>query len=297
MSTNQRRDRALSRPALAEVAPTGQTATGGVVSATRVDEIFVTGEQPAIVRGEEQDHGGDVLGQEPALEALGFDQLGLALGRVPLKPGAACGCCPARRSSPGSRRDRPSRASARVSPSTAALQVWYKVRSGMPRCQEIEPRLTITPAPFSRIPGITDLAQKNWCLRFTSKRSSPIVLGDVVEGVAVVIGGIVDQYVIGAARLDPGRDRRTGRGDVGEIDMLEARVGPVPRQAFRQVSGFLIANIEEGHVGALPDEAFDDAGADAGAAARHQDAATRKARIDRAAIARNRIIHWAQPPM
>ena len=100
----------------------------------------------------------------------------------------------------------------------------------------------------------------------------PIVLGDVVEGVAVVVGGVVDQYVIGAARLDPGRDRRAGRGDVGEIDMLEARVGSVPGQALRQVPGFLVANVEEGDVGALPDEAFDDAGADAGAASRHQDA-------------------------
>src|ERR1700722_3808877 len=68
--------------------------------------------------------------------------------------------------------DPSSRANALVMPSIPALAVSYRTISGRPRCQEIEPKLTIAPPPRSFMPGATALAAKNMCLRLTAMRSS-----------------------------------------------------------------------------------------------------------------------------
>src|SRR3954453_626846 len=50
---------------------------------SRVDEIFVPGDQPRIVGGEEQGQSRDILRHQPPAEALRIDDLLLAVGRVP----------------------------------------------------------------------------------------------------------------------------------------------------------------------------------------------------------------------
>src|SRR3954470_21464175 len=62
-----------------------QTFVGSLISSppSRVDEIFVSGNEPRIVGGEEQGQSGDVVGDQAAVEALGVDDLRLALRRVP----------------------------------------------------------------------------------------------------------------------------------------------------------------------------------------------------------------------
>src|SRR5665213_2765468 len=68
-----------------------------------------------------------------------------------------------------------SRASALVMPSIPALAVSYRTMSGRPKCQEIEPKLTIAPPPRSFMPGATALAANSMCLRLTALTSSQAV--------------------------------------------------------------------------------------------------------------------------
>ena len=65
-----------------------------------------------------------------------------------------------------------SRAKLRVSPSIAALAVWYRVSSSSAKCQLIDPMLTITPLPLAFMPGITACAAKNRWRKFTPIRLS-----------------------------------------------------------------------------------------------------------------------------
>src|SRR6478672_12568931 len=89
MSTNHS---ALSRstqtgpsPSSACSSQTG-VGSGSLISAPScVDEIFVTGDQSCIGRSEEQDQRCNILWNQPTLERLRLDDLGLALRRVPFE--------------------------------------------------------------------------------------------------------------------------------------------------------------------------------------------------------------------
>ena len=153
--------------------PDGAGRVAVISAPARVDEIFVAGNQPRIVRREEQR-------RSP---------------RRPPAPAGACRHCASTISASPSGVYHLSWRGVRTLPGTTQLTrilsgaeiareragqafdrrlaglVKHQVRASA-RCQLIEPRLTIAPPPFARIPGTTACAQKNWCFRFTLSRSS-----------------------------------------------------------------------------------------------------------------------------
>src|SRR4029079_12495278 len=90
----------------------------------------------------------------------------------------------------------------------------------------------------------------------------PIVLGYVLDLVAIVVRRIVDQHVDGPRLLDQGVDAAGGCRDVDEVHLAEPCAA-----ARRQIFGFVCTDVEEGDVRPLPGESFYDARADSRAAA------------------------------
>src|SRR5205809_40416 len=62
-----------------------QMSAGAFVTSAppRIDEILMAGHSSRIVRGEKDDERGNVLGDEPPINALCLDDLGLTLRRIP----------------------------------------------------------------------------------------------------------------------------------------------------------------------------------------------------------------------
>src|SRR5262249_21370619 len=112
--------------------------------------------------------------------------------------------------------------------------------------------------------------------------------GDLVDRVAIVVRGVVDENVERAVRLDVATDRFLQAGNVGEVDALEARLAAEARDQSQRIR---LGNVEEGHIGALAHEAVGQTRADARAAAGDQDALALEARIDRPAVLRLGRLH------
>ncbi len=113
----------------------------------------------------------------------------------------------------------------------------------------------------------------------------PIFLGDLIDVVAVVVGGIVDQHVERPAPLDQPLDAAASLRDVREIDLLE-RARRSARQARRDSSSFSMSM----KVTSEPwrANAFDDARANARSAAGDEHSLAAQARIERAQVPRVR---------
>ena len=188
-----------------------------------VDEIFVTGDQPRIVRGEEQDHRGNVSGTRRLLQALRVDDLGLALGRVPLQLArradvagndavdadivAARGRARARGSGLRSRPCRSGRARS----------------SGRREVPADRAEVDDHAAALAAHARNHRLRAEELVLEVHVETIVPIVLGDLVEIVAVVIGGIVDKHVERPISLDQPVDALLRRRHIGQIEPFEAR--------------------------------------------------------------------------
>ena len=121
------------------------------------------------------------------------------------------------------------------------------------------------------MPGITAWAAKNWCRRLRGDPLVPVGGRDVLDPVPVVAGGVVDQHRDRpAVGLDLGHGRLQGR-DITQIAADEARRRPELRQLADEGLRGVSLDVEETHPRALAAEMLDEAGTDAGAAARDQD--------------------------
>src|SRR4029078_5027368 len=89
----------------------------------------------------------------------------------------------------------------------------------------------------------------------------PIILGDVLDGMAVVIGRVVDQHIDPTELLD----RFPGCADIGQIDANESGA-----HAARKVVGIRAVDVEEGNLRSLLGEPLDDACPDARPTARYE---------------------------
>src|SRR5262245_17002743 len=102
-----------------------------------------------------------------------------------------------------------------------------------------------------------------------------------VEVMPLVVGGVVDQRADRTDTLARLGDRRAQRVDIYEIAWQEQHARTQSIETFRQLQGRCSVDVEERDPRMLPHEGFDDRGADAGCAARHQDDAVAQARINR----------------
>ena len=175
-------------------------------SPARIDEIFVAGDQPRVVRCKEQHHCRNVARGQAGPSGIARRRSRPRLRRVPFhlpwRPDVAWnntvdadivwtrGRAQATASVLRSQPCRSDRAQAR----------------GRARCQLIEPRLTIAPPPL--LPHSRDhrLGAKEIVLEVHVETVVPIVLGHFVDVVAIVICGIVDQHVERARLGRQGRE-------------------------------------------------------------------------------------------
>ena len=115
----------------------------------------------------------------------------------------------------------------------------------------------------------------------------PICRSHLLDRMAIVVRGIVDQHVDAAQRLLDIAHRLLERDDVGEIAMpIERRMDRTGRQPLDQGDALAIDDIDKGDARALRDKGLDQAFADAAAAAGDQHALADKAGIGCARRAR-----------
>ena len=174
--------------------------SSGPLSPSGVHPVVVRGAEARVVRSEEQRHRGDVERLDAPVEALRRRR-----SRPRLRDCTIC-CWRGVWTLPGTivltrMPSRPtSRARLRVSPSIAALATWYTARSAIPRCQLIEPRLTIEPPPAGAHRRNHRLGGEELVLEVDRHALVPIGRRDVLELVAIIVGGVVDQHVATAER-------------------------------------------------------------------------------------------------
>jgi len=104
---------------------------------------------------------------------------------------------------------------------------------------------------------------------------------DVFPPVTVVTRGVVDQHACRTVRLRERRGRAPERADVPEIARLEPDLPATRLQFGREPIAVLDVEVEESDARALAGKGADDLHADAGRAARHEDAGVPKAGIRR----------------
>ena len=189
-----------------------------------VDEIFVAGHSARIVRREEGDERRDILWLEPAVNALGIDDLGFSFHSVPLHLARRSNIAwndaihtdtvPAKVAGEGSREA--------LDRSFAGL-----VEDEVRQCEVPADRPKIDDGSAAAGAHARDyrLRTEKLVLQVHCEPVVPIIFRDIVELVAVVVCGIVDEDVERAIFLDQRPDARGGRADVLKVDALETRTG------------------------------------------------------------------------
>ena len=103
-------------------------------------------------------------------------------------------------------------------------------------------------------------------------RAVPVLRRHLVDRLAVIVGGVVDQHGDRPERGPHARDRRPQRLDVGEVAAdEERRMRGAPKGSPTSASRRFAVDVDEGDLRALAGEGLDDRRADAGSAAGDED--------------------------
>src|SRR5690606_38745201 len=275
MSTNQTSLPIHTGPS-PSVAPTARTETGSILSPPCIDEIFVSRAHPRVVGGEEQHQRGDVGRLDPPVHALCGHQLFLVGRGVPPR-------LPRSRDAAGDDR----RHADVVTPQLAreaAGQAFDPGLGGLVSDQVAQPevpgdRAEVEDHPAARSAHRRDhgLAHEEQVAEVGRDPLVPVLGRDVLDRVTVVVGGVVDQHVDAAKRVDRGLRGAFERGKVAQVAGDETR--PLEPGGECLARGFV--DVEEGDFGTLAGESLDQRGADAGGAAGADDPLAGKARVPR----------------
>src|SRR5690606_29526103 len=276
MSTNQTSLPIHTGPS-PRVAPTARTETGSILSPPCIDEIFVPRAHPRIVGGEEQRQRGDVGRLDPPVHALRGHQLFLVGRSIPPRLS---------RSRDAARDDR--RHADVVAPELAreaAGQALDPGLSGLVSDQVAQPEVPGDRAEVEYHATARGLHRRHHGLAHEEQVAEvgrdalvPVLGRDVLDRVAVVVGGVVDQHVDPAKRGDRRLGRDLERREVAQVAGDEARGAEPGGQRF---AGRFV-DVEEGDFRALADEGLDQPRADPGRAAGDDDPLAGKARVSRA---------------